>query len=99
MTFGHGASDHVTWASMNFSKAVLGPSSAATSLLICILCPPRCCGMNQCPFSRLGVGQHSPCHLPLPLGVVLVAHVEKLEELYLYCIGHQCWHVRFTESC
>ena len=36
-------------------------------------------------FSRLSVGQHSPCHLPLPLGVVLVAHVEKLEELYLYC--------------
>lgn len=31
----------------------------------------------------LGPQQHPPCHLPLSLRVILVAHVEELEKLHL----------------
>mmetsp|Transcript_397 Transcript_397/g.1102 ORF Transcript_397/g.1102 Transcript_397/m.1102 type:complete len:274 (-) Transcript_397:2262-3083(-) len=38
--------------------------------------------------ASLDAHQHSSCYLPLPLGVVLVAHVEELEEFYCIALPH-----------
>ena len=93
---------------MNFSKAVLGPSSGANRLLISILravSVPLCAkglhrglSVSDVSLDRLRSRQHPPGYLPFSLRIVLVAHVEELEEFHLNTHAANSLHNSFYNS-